>query len=219
MLKVLKFWGLTSIKLVNATTHINNRVKKTQKSTYGLASSGFSYKGGLYTDVKSYLWKTVCAPTLCYNCEIFSLSTKELSNLEKTQGSCVRQSLGLSKFSHSSDLLDAMNISKIKFQLQSKLICLYKILFLNDSPLKDINMFFLNEFYVNNRLYNGTLISKLVKDGYSPIKCAFAMAKPPKNDFHNSGIVDSLKGLIYSKNFIDPDSNEFRLTCLLTKVT
>lgn len=208
----------------NAKDHMQKRITKARNSVYGLAPAGFGYKGGLMTDVKSHLWKTVCVPSLTYNCEIFDTKEGVLSKLEQFQGSSIKQALGLNKFSHNSNLLEAMDIPSIKDTLLIKTCALYQRLFLNLSPLRDINMFFLNEYYTKNKLYNGTLINKIVSMGCCPLKCAFSKMKVRcKNscDTHNNtpnGVVDSLKCLIFSSNFINPSSAEFLLTSLLTKV-
>ena len=81
--------------------HVHKIIQKCRQAFYSVSSSGMSFPG-LPTGIKSHLWKTVCCPTLLYGMETVSLSKIKFKNIESTQGSLIKQSLGLSKYSHHS---------------------------------------------------------------------------------------------------------------------
>ena len=58
------------------------------------------------------MWKAVCCLTLLFGMETVSLSKIALKNIESTQGSLIKQSLGLIKYSHHSKILTALNVSR-----------------------------------------------------------------------------------------------------------
>ena len=93
---------------------------------------------GLPTDIKSHLWRTVCCPTFLYGMEAFSLSKIQFKNIESTQGSLIKQSLGLSKYSHHSKLLTAVNVSRCVEIINNCGINLWRRIFKVDPPLRII---------------------------------------------------------------------------------
>ncbi len=64
---------------------------------------------GLSTENKVYLYNTICRPTLLFASECLALSNKYVDNMQKAQGYIVKQVCGLSKRSHHSALLDALD--------------------------------------------------------------------------------------------------------------
>ena len=111
-----------------------------------------------------------------------------------------------------------MSIPTIKENVLIRSLSLYPKLFLVDSPLQTINSFFLTEYCTKQILYAGTLIERIVNMGFSPIKCAFTKAKYNfEYETKCDGIVDSLRSLIFTKDFVNPKSTDFLTTVLLTK--
>ena len=67
-----------------------------------------------------------------------------------------------------------------------------------------------------NIIIPGTLVSRVIELGESPFR-AMLCRKREFNNIKQDGVVDSLRHLIYSENYMKRDSNEHILTCLLTK--
>ena len=87
------------------------------------------------------------------------------------------------------------------------------------SPCRDLCTELLYNFMSTGRTVNGTLLHKIVCNGYSSILAAFI---DPKTFYvtdtpHNNGIVDTMKYLLCQDNFIQPYAEEHVLLSLLTK--
>lgn len=65
--------------------HIENRIRKCRGSYHMLRESGMSYPGAA-SDVKAYLWKAICAPTLLYGTEAMYFQGSNLHKLNSLQG-------------------------------------------------------------------------------------------------------------------------------------
>ena len=78
-------------------------------------------------------------------------------------------------------------------------------------------MFFLSKFLTYGVCYGGTLLQRIVQSGESPSNVAFNYIKRKCDIEYNDGIIDSLRYLIYSDNYVKPWSEEHLLACLLTK--
>ena len=78
----------------------------------------------------------------------------------------------------------------------------------------------ISRYIADGTLYHGSLISRLIEFGHSPVKCAYFY--PPKLDVAyqpgTDGHVDTLQHLIFSDNYFKPWSAEHILTSLLTRV-
>ena len=80
-----------------------------------------------HMDIKMYLYKSVCLPTLLFGIEIIFLFTRQvIKELESFQGCLMKRSLGLCKFSHHSKLLEALNIQKVSDAINNMTISLWK---------------------------------------------------------------------------------------------
>ena len=73
---------------------------KFRQSFYGLNSLGMSYPGAA-PEVQAYLYKSICQPVLTYSMECISNSKDQFRRMES--------SLDLSKRSHNSAVLKALN--------------------------------------------------------------------------------------------------------------
>ena len=140
----------------------------------------------------------------------------ELTRLERTQGNHIKQCLGLGKTVHSTNILQALNVRKIVNNVSAKCLVFYNSVFSNATPATKLNRFFLSRYVASGRLIPGTLISNIVRDGYSPMSVVFN--KPCKYTSRiNCGITESLHNLLYNETFIKPYSEEQYLVYLLTK--
>ena len=64
-------------------------------------------------DIQSYLHQANFQPVLLYGSESMHVNTKHIQKMETCQGNIIMKYLGLSKYSRSTTLLHALNISKL----------------------------------------------------------------------------------------------------------
>ena len=195
--------------------HAVSRMQKCRRAYYSLQDVGMKYPG-CSSDVKAYLWNSICQPVLLYGSDSYNMSAKVLKDLESTQSTLVKNCLGLSKRSKSSHLLQALCIKSVKDKVKHSAASLLKRIFSVDSPVKDLNMYFLSLYICKGVLIPGTLIYRIRNFGMSPTHCVFNVYKKPPF-IQGCGIVDSLRHLVTHENFIKPYSEHHILTCLLTK--
>ena len=91
----------------SADDHVETRVNNTRRAYYSLAGAGMKYPG-LSSEVKSYLWNSICKPTLLFGMDSLCIHKKHVSRLDSFQAELLKQCLGISKRSHHSKLLSAM---------------------------------------------------------------------------------------------------------------
>ncbi|KAK2179942.1 hypothetical protein NP493_466g05011 [Ridgeia piscesae] len=66
-----------------------------------------------------------------------------MRQLESVQGRLIKQSLGLSKLSHNTSLLKALNIEKIEDIVNRNVLSLYNRIFKVESPARRLMKYFL----------------------------------------------------------------------------
>jgi len=213
----LEILGITFNKKGSALNHINVRKRKCVSSAYGLAGVGMSYPG-TSSNVKAHLWKSVCQPVLLYGLEAVSLHKGELAILEKTQGSIIKASMGLGKRHHHSRLMKALEINHISSLVSGNCEKLYHKIFQEDSPTRTLNITFLVRYMATGNYTKGTLLERILQNGSNPMKVIFdkpgrRQMKPKAED----GVVDSLKVLLHSENFVKPWTTDHLLVSLLTQ--
>ena len=196
--------------------HINSRIRKCRNSYYSLTKCGMAYPGAT-TDVKTYLWKSVCSPVLMYGTDGVSVGKNNVKQLDTAQGNLLKQAMGLSKRAHSTELLVALGIRRSRDVLNRNIVSLYSRIFNVSTPLLDLTSQFLSMYIVSNVVIPGTIVSDVLSMGISPLSYAFN--KPPKINIniHDNGHIDSIRNLIYHENFLKPYSDEHTLVNLLTK--
>jgi len=201
----------------NYQDHVSTRVSASRRCIYGLQEIGMSYPG-LSTEVKVHLWNSMGLPTLLYGTEAISLSNNDIKDLCSAQGSHIKRCLGLSKKAHHSQLLRAAGIKSIQECINARVLSLYKRVFNVDSPTKCLNMYFISRYIAGGDLIDGTLIANIIKLGISPISAIFNdKTKYVTACDNDNGIVDSLRYLIHSENYVKPWSVDHMLVRLLTK--
>ena len=202
-------------------SYASNTEKRTQacrKAMYSLLGVGCTYPGGLSSDAKSYLWKSVGLPSLLYNLESTSISEICMGQVEKAQSSTVKLLLGFPLRSHHSNILRALNLSKVQSRIDKATLSLWYHITQVDSPTRLLCAKLLSEFVLYNHSVPGTLIDRIIKMKLSPVKCLFGRVIPNVIDeAHHGGVVESLRFLILHENFIKPYSSEYIIASLLTK--
>ena len=126
----------------NNTSHVDNRLNKCRQSFYSLNSLGMSYPGAARAapEVQAHLYKSICQPVLTYGMECMSNSKDQFRRMESIQG------LGLSKRSHNSAVLKALNIDKAQHIVNRNVLNLYHRIFKIDSPARSLMQFLLARY-------------------------------------------------------------------------
>ena len=199
----LEILGTIFTKDHNCHGHILNRVNKCRQSFYGLTKCGMAYPGAT-SDVKAYLWKSVCAPVLMYGMDGIPISKNNIKKLDTIQGNLVKQAVGLSKRAHTTELLLSLGINRIPDVLNKNIASLYNRIFKINTPLQDLTTYFLSQYIIRNMVVPGTLIDNLLCLGLSPTSSIFNVDKQiscTNQVTGDNGHVDSIRSLIYHENF------------------
>ena len=136
----------------------------------------------------------------------------ERQKKEMSEGNIIKHVMGFGKRSHhNSSLLKALHIKPVDKIITENRLSLYNRLFKASTPVLQLQCILLTKYVLNKKLYYGTLIEKLVNDGFNPMDVAFnKMTLPPVPG-------DNEDDLVTHENFMKPWSNEHIIACLLTK--
>jgi hypothetical protein len=207
--------GVTFSSCGSFSSHVENRIRKCNNSAYSLSDVGMCYPG-LASETKSYLYTSICQPTLLYGLDSVHLTNAMMQKIDSCQGSIIKRVCDLPKRSHHSSLLKALNIKTIN-ELPAKLTAsLYQRIFKVNCPMRDLCIYQLSNYICTGLSVHGSITHRMVEYGLCPVTYAFNKYTP-QNILHCDGTVDSLKQLIYNENFVKPWSNEYILTRMLTK--
>ena len=152
-----------------------------------------------------------------YGIESLNISNKCVKELQSIQGFIMKQVCALSKRSHHSGLLKAVNIESANVYINNATKTLFRRLCATDSITRNLCLHFcLNKYIMHSTLIPGTIIDRIVGMGISPSsllsdKCSSHKYLPA------DGLVDSLRAMLLSDNYIKPWSNEYILVKLLTR--
>ena len=121
------------------------------------------------------------------------------------QGNLIKQSMGLSKRVHSTELLASLGISKVTELLQKNTLSLFSRIFKVETPLRDLTSHFMSLYIDKHIIIPGTIVSTIVSMGLSVIKCAFNVDKflPPSLS-NDNGHIDSIRAMIFHENLMKP---------------
>ena len=163
MLKQWKYLAMCSI-----ASHVHNRLHKCRQSFYGLNSISMPYPGAA-REVQAHLYKTLCQPVLTYGMECTSNSKDQFRRMESIQGRLIKQCLGLSKRSHNSAVLKALNIDKVQHIVNINELNLYHRIFIIECPARNLMQFSLARYITYDTQVHGTLLDRVVSIGN--LKC------------------------------------------------
>lgn len=195
-------------------SHVQNRSEKCRRQFYSLRDVGMGFPG-CSSDVKSYVWRTMCQPVLTYGFDCLVMSKNSMRQLEKVQGNLIKQSLGLNKRSRNTHLLQALGIKRIEEIIKQNTASLIKRIYAVESPVRDLTSHFLSLFIIEGISFPGTIVERILSCGLSPTNCMFnKYMKPSQPD---CGIVDSIRSLVMHENFIKPYTEQHVLCSLLTR--
>ena len=93
-------------------------------SFYALSHAGMVYPGAT-TDVQSYLYKRTCQPALTCGLECINMSQCQIGEVNSIQGKLMKQSLGLRKRSHNTEILQALDINQMYHVVNTNVLSLF----------------------------------------------------------------------------------------------
>ena len=155
---------------------------------------------------------------LTYGMECMSYSKDQFRRMESTQGRLIKQCLGLSKSSHNTAMLKALNIDKVQNIVNRNVLNLYHRIFKIESPARSIMQFLLARYITYGTTVPGTLIDRAVSIGESPLKCVFRKSGHKISILKDGidGHADSIRLLLNSRNYVNRNSEEHFMVRLLT---
>ena len=175
-----------------------------------------SYPGAA-PEVQAHLYKSICQPVLTYGMECMSNSKGQFRKMESIQGRLIKQCLGLSKRSHNSAVLKALNSQSPKYCKQ-KCAELVPSYFLNRESSSQFNAIFTRQVYYiwHYSSWNPTRQGSVHRE--SPLKCDFRKCGHKEFILKDGidGHVDSIRLQLHSRNFVDRNSQEHFILLLLT---
>ena len=149
-----------------------------------------------------------------------SNSKDQFLRMESIRGRLIKQCLGLSKRSHNSAVLKALNIDKVQNIVNRNVLNLYHRIFKIESPARSLMQFLLARYITYGTTVPGTLLDRVVSIWESPLKCVIRKCGHDEFILKDGidGHVDSirLQQLLHSRNFVDRNSEEHFILRLLT---
>ena len=94
-----------------------------------------------------------------------------MRQVEKAQSSTVKRLLGFPQRSHHSNILRALNLSKVQSRIDNATLPLWYRIFQVDSPTRLVCAKLLSDFVLYDYSVPGTLIDRIIKMKLSPVKC------------------------------------------------
>lgn len=206
---VLELLGVKLRHYLKCYVHTDYRISAARSRAFSLQNVGFAHLG-LDSEVKCYLWKTTVHPILVYGAHCLSHCAKAIQTMEKFQSNSIKRIFGFSKRSHHSKLLGALNIRSVSDVINEQKVLLYKRIFTRNTPVGNLNIVLLGQFLGENSLIPGTLLSSVVGCDVPPLLVAFSkrFRKYGSVASDSDGVIDSLRSLIFMKNFNHRNSKE-----------
>ena len=147
-----------------------------------------------------------------------SNSKDQFRRMESIQGRLIKQCMGLSKRSHNSAVLKALNIDKVQNIVNRNVLSLYHRILKIESPARSFMHFLLARYISYGTTVPGTLLDRLVSIGESSLKWVFRKCGHKEFILKDGieGHVDSIRLLLHSRNYVDRNSEEQCMLRLLT---
>ena len=99
--------------------HIKTRLDKHRNMSFKLNEAGL-FNGKLISQIKSILYKAFCRPVMNYGLENTFISKSNLEKLKKQETRMVKRAIGVSKYTGSKKLFDALGIIEIENNIKIK---------------------------------------------------------------------------------------------------
>ena len=156
-------------------SYASNTKKGTQacrKAMYSLVGVGCTYPGGLSSDAKTYLRKSVGLPSLLYNLQSTSIPDICMIQLEK---------------------------SEVQSRIDKATISLWYRIFQMDLLTRLVCAKLFSDFILYVYSLPGTLIDRIIKMKLSPVKCLFRRVIPNViEEAHHDSVVERLSRIFPS---------------------
>ena len=195
--------------------HVNQRAAKCRQSFYSLSPVGMLYPG-VSPDTQIHLFNSICQPTLVYGSDCMNIRDSDKVKLNSNQCKLIKRSLGLSKYSHNTVILQALGVANVKDIIDRNVCSLFHRIFRVTSMAREICTYNLAFYLLYGQVTRGSLVERVLSSYSSPVSLVF---KPPvitDQCLIPDGHVDSVKMLLNSENFMKPHSDEHMLVHLLT---
>ena len=184
------FEYLGAVMSNKSSHHTAKRLKACRQGFYSLQSAGM-HSRGCNPRIVSYLWKAALQPTLTYANECFSMRNYDMYEMEKMQARLLKCSLGLSKYSYTSPLLDSLSVKRILNVTDSNSLKLFKKIVTGTSKGKD---FYLSKMHFATDCDLYSRCKKICEKKQLSLVRFLFNENVLRNDFKQSdGLVDSLK--------------------------
>ena len=164
----------------------------------------YKFSRSVVPDAQSYLFRTICQPTLCYGTECMNISHRDVAQLDSTQGQLIKRSLGLSKRSYNTELFQAMNIKRASDLVSQNACSLFRRICSVSSPARNICLYHLSRYILSGHVCQGTLLEKVIATRQSPISLAFKKPSHTECQRSENGYVDYIRMLLLHENFAKP---------------
>jgi hypothetical protein len=215
----IKYLGVTLSTKCNGALHIENRISACRRAHYGLQGSGM-HKFLQNPKTISHLYRSAIQPILTYGIHTQHLANRDLRALDKCQANIIKSTIGVSKSSHNTALLDSLRITKIVHLRQIQTIGLIRRIFGSYSGARPFYSYLMRQPSTG---LETNLVSRALNIcdtyGVSLVKCIFSdnyfnMVKlRVTKSFNQGGITDSI---ITAMNIKCREERHKILTGLLT---
>lgn len=111
---------------------------------------------------------------------------------------------GLTKKSHHSKLLSALDVDKVITGIDNPTLSLFNSLCSVMSPTRSLCVFMLSQFVTTKSITPRSLVGRLVKMGICPASVIVNTRKSSHNRKDSNGVVDSLRNLLLHENYVKP---------------
>lgn len=179
--------------------------RSVEKAFFAIRNIGL-HKNIIEPTCLGFIFKQYCQSIINYGLEIVSISKMVLKQLDMRQNILIKMALGLSKYSRTKPLFDALNISPI-----TELYYKFKYLFRNqiNNNFLVLSVFNeLNKYYSESKIPKNSYIKqikeldKVVENALNMKKEEFLLKLRDKFKSDNLGLVDSIRYILlgYSSN-------------------
>ena len=112
LVEVIKFLGISFNYKLDFSKFILDKFQSVRNSFFSLNACGLR-PHGINPHLQSYFYKTFCLSKLVYGLEFMNLNNSNIKNLDLQQNSLIKYMLGLSKYSHVTDVFRVLKLFRM----------------------------------------------------------------------------------------------------------
>ena len=182
----------------NGSRHVDDRIQAANRAFYSHQGGGLHFRG-VSPHVAARIFQTGVRTILTYGCEAICISNAEMKKLETAQGKLLKCVLGLKKFSRTTAILRAIDVSFIKDSVFINGIKLLKSCLSHHSNASNFYTMLLSS-NIHDR--QNTLVSRCFARGANPMNALFNdnFCQFNLHDGYDDGLVDSIRLLLSDCN-------------------